>query len=143
MVIRLGPEDICHILQYVWEGYGGKRFLSDPVNIPYLAQSWKRLMECGSAVAYANFLDSKPSGVLLGLISEDLHTGNLQGVEYLWAGRNVLSLLETFEQDCRVRKCTRIICGLSEAIGPRAAALRRLYKMRGYVPATESFSKQL
>jgi hypothetical protein len=139
--MRLKPEEICHVLTYVWENYEGKQHLPEPLNIPFLAESWKQLTASGSGIAFANFSNSKPAGVLLGLISPDLHTGKLQGIEYLWAGRSCLPLLDAFAEECRARNCHRIIVGLSKAIGPRAPALRRLYKMRGFVLETESFSK--
>jgi len=144
VILRLRPEEICHVLTYVWENYEGKQgksYLPEPLNVSFLASSWKQLMESGSAVAFANFFQARPTGLLLGLVSPDLHTGKMQGIEYFWAGRSCLLLLDAFAEECRARNCHRIIVGLSKAIGPRAPALRRLYKMRGFVPETESFSK--
>ena len=101
-------------------------------------------MQSGSAVAYATFLDSKPAGVLLGLLTPDLHNGKLQGVEFFWTGSNTIPLLDMFEAECKSRGCYRVVAGLwGQAIGPRAPVLRRFYRSRGYSPEAESFSKVL
>lgn len=101
-------------------------------------------MQNGSGVAYATFFESKPSGVLLGLLTPDLHNGKLQGVEFFWTGKNTLPLLNMFEAECKSRGCYRIVVGLwAQAIGPRAPGLRRFYRSRGFQPEAESFSKVL
>lgn len=110
----------------------------------YLAKSWAALIDQGMGVAYATFSSDQPVGLLLGVIAPDLHNGLLQGVEYAWAGKGALSLLEEFEKECKARGCTRIVFGLHpEYLGGRDAALRRLYRRKGFSPSTESYVKEL
>lgn len=118
--------------------------MPEPVNVEYLAKSWASLMRLGNASAYATFRNGEANGVLLGLFTPDLYTGNLQGVEFLWAGRDTKSMLKEFESDCKEKGCKKVVCGIScDVMGDRVPVLRRFYRQNGYAPEKEAFSKRL
>jgi hypothetical protein len=141
-VKKLSSNELFPVLSFIWENW--KTELPEPINVSFLSESWAKLMGLGVANAYATFEKAKPVGVLLGMFTPDMHTGDLKGIEYLWAGKNTLKMLDQFESDCRARGCVAMICGVSDKVlGTRAPALRRLYRQRGFTPVTEAFSKRL
>ena len=137
----LSVEEFTSAFTQVWLQVPERREVSD---LDSFLEKWTSLMKLGVAVSYATFEGETARGILCGLISPDLHTGKMQGIEYIWAGKNTSGLLPEFEKDCRERGCTRMVFGLNpRVIGDRAPALRRFYKVRGFVPFTESFLKEL
>lgn len=140
-VKRLTVSEFSGAFEQLWTRVPERAEVPNP---RYFIENWSDLMERSVGVAYATFDEGIPTGILCGLITPDLHTGQIQGIEYLWAGKNTTALLPEFEKECRERKCTRIIFGLnSRVIGDRAPALRRFYRGKGFTPYTESFSKEL
>lgn len=124
-----------------WKNSEGKTY---PVDTNFLAKSWAALMNQGMGLAFAAFQEGEPVGLFLGIIAPDLHNGTLQGVEYVWAGKGALQLLDEFEKECRAQGCSRIVFGLHpEYLGERAPLLRRLYRRKGFKASTESFVKEL
>jgi hypothetical protein len=120
---RLEPTELWRVFDIFWaecktnwKDLKGKPY---PVDPNYLAKSWAALIDQGMGVAYATFSSDQ-------------------------AGKGALSLLEEFEKECKARGCTRIVFGLHpEYLGGRDAALRRLYRRKGFSPSTESYVKEL
>lgn len=146
VVKRLEPDELEIVLNFLWERWPNKEKIpqDELIKSGALAKSWINLMLLGVARSYALFSGSKPVALLLGLFSPDLRNGDLQGVEYLMAGPRAVKLLDMFEQDCREKGCTRVVCGFHVRVfGQQGKATRRLYRKKGYEPYTESFSKLL
>lgn len=119
-----------------------------PARAGLLAIRWARLVENGNGICLSLVEDGRTCGFLLGLVSEDLITGILQALEYLWVvlpssrkGAASLQLLDAFTAVARARGCQQVIVGSSTY--QRPAAMRRLYRRLGFSPHAEAFRKDI
>ena len=117
-----------------------------PVNLDFLGTSWEKLCQNDACRAYGLFSVDQPVGIFLGMIVPDMNSGKLQGLEFLWTvltkfRSRAVSLLRTFEKDCRAAGCEIVITGSSLAMAP--GRMRALYAALGYRPHAEIFSKMI
>lgn len=129
---------------YVESGYPGT------LNIDHFWGVWSQLVRVGMAKWFAAVDDEgTPIGALGALFTPDPFTGNLMATEQFWfvtqtvrgSGKIGLLLFEAFERECnRQAVKTRFMGHINEHNGK---TLGRFYRRKGYVPADQTFRKDL
>lgn len=144
-VRQLGYWEIEPFVQSVVEGQEGKLA---QVNVPFLCESWRSMVDRNIAVAFAIDKEELPGGFLLALYTPDMITGDLFAIQYLWMadpkaklGRHAFKLLDAFEEEAKVRNCKKILGGLNEVHRPGPMA--GMFMKRGYGPFSMAFSKEV
>lgn len=143
MIVKLAGSDVRNFVTDVIKDEA-VNFVKAETMIP----NWESLIVAGVGRGYGLIRDGKRVGFLLGLITDDLLSGEKQAFEYLWivmpecrAGAGAIGLLKQFEADARNEGCKQIHCGARVSFKPKE--FRRLYARLGYAPFSESFVKNL
>lgn len=118
------------------------------VNVPFLSNAWRGLLENNVGIAFAIYNGETPAGFLLGLFTNDMITGDLYAIQYLWMvdpeyrpGGTALRLYDAFEKEAQFQKCKRVLGGCNHVYKPQG--MRELFLRRGYLPFSEAFYKDL
>lgn len=112
-------------------------------------EGFAKALAGSGAIALATWDGERWDGLLTGFVAPDFHSGELWGYESLWVVRQdadpdaAASLQNAFEEVCKARGCQRVVSGMFLGASRSDKAMRRMYRLKGYRPMSESFIKEL
>jgi GNAT superfamily N-acetyltransferase len=142
------PEDFTISLVYEIFKEVGDRFPPEhgSMNITYMVNEWKRLLDSGLAMTWMALKDQKPVGVLGALFMRDIYTGKLMAFEHFWfvleaerQGNAGLKLFREFEKAAKSKGCETMWMGFNHINSPKG--LKKFYERKGFLEWGATFRK--
>jgi GNAT superfamily N-acetyltransferase len=133
-----------------------REVIRDCPEIPYFAKKdpeifiprWMEFMRVGIARSYGAFCGTKPIGLMLGIVMDDLLSPTRQAQEVVWQVNPAYrstgvgpKLMNLFEASAREAGCYRVVFGASTEW--EYEKMLRLYRKLGYTPISMGVAKNL
>jgi hypothetical protein len=146
MVRRISTAEVKNAILDVGAVITAEMTYQSPVNLEFMGTAFEKICAAGIGHVYVLECSGKPVGILMGMMSPDLNSGVLQGIEFFWGVQRKyrsrsISLLREFEKDCKSAGCVEVMTGSIQTMEPDK--MRRLYGHLGYKLHSENYIKRL